>query len=127
MEFSQQDDINTFRKIKDWQNGPPVELVVGEKGVVARLVQGCLDLFSSLLRQIPESALVTKKDGKTLRRYFATLTLWADGHGALEGKLDLLFEKATALQYPTMATLNSLCGVLVNSEFRYWSVVISHH
>jgi hypothetical protein len=127
MEISQQDDLNTLGKIKDWQNGPPVELAVSENGIIARLVQGCLDLFSSLLHRIPESALVTKKHERALRRYFATLTLWADGHGALEGKLDLLFDKATALRYPTMATLNSLCGVLVNSEFRYWSVIISDY
>lgn len=105
----------TLGLINQWQEEASVDPISVEQGIIARLLQGCLDLFSLLLRQLP-TTLLSKKAGKVLRRSRATLMLWSDGHGVPTGRLDRVLESSKSLQYTTLATLNSLCSILLHSR-----------
>jgi hypothetical protein len=104
---------DSIRTIKLWQENTSLELEPGQVGVIARLLQGCLELLSSLLSQASTSTTLPQKANKALQRTLATLQLWADGHSVLDGKLDIVLERSEGLRQTTLATLNALCGVLV--------------
>lgn len=109
-------DRDSIGLIAIWQEDVSSELGPGQTGVVVQLVQGCLDIFSSLVRSPSYSTTFSKNITNALNRSLATLQLWADGHSVMNGQLDRILERSKSLQYTTLATMNALCGVLVNSK-----------
>jgi hypothetical protein len=103
--------------IKLWQADTSAEHDPGKAGLIARLLQSCLDLLSSLLSDASSRYSLPRKAKNSLCRSRATLRLWADGHNALDGRLDSILERSQSLQHTTLTTLNALCEVLVNSMF----------
>ncbi|ORY11613.1 hypothetical protein BCR34DRAFT_601218 [Clohesyomyces aquaticus] len=82
--------------------------------IIAQLTRGSIELFAALLRPPSKLDYLTTKTVNILRRDLSTLKLWANGHGALNGRLDLILEKSKCIQQTTLATLFSLSGVLSN-------------
>ncbi|KAF2740998.1 hypothetical protein EJ04DRAFT_112158 [Polyplosphaeria fusca] len=99
--------------VRTWQEDALDSVGDKEAGVIARLLNSCLSLYSLLLQEVSESQSIAHSAERSLRRSHATLKLWADGHAVLEGGLDRLLENSKSLQDTTLATLNALCGVLL--------------
>ena len=103
--------------IKGWQESTFPSASQGELGIVGRLSQGCIDLYSILLGKVKEDLSFTQRESKILERNYHILLLWADGHEVLSGQLDGVLQKSKDLQRTTLLTLNSLSKVIYKREF----------
>lgn len=68
---------------------------------------------------------LTRMAWNRLRRSLSTLALWADGHDALNGRLDHILEKSKSLRYTTLTILLSLSSTL--SMRKYVVIWIKPH
>lgn len=99
-------------QIEQWQETASSGAGHEEIGIVARLLRGCLDSLKMFL-QLSDATNLTKRERNVLQRCHATLTLWGDGHGAWDGKLDQIMEGSKHLQRTTLSILTPLCKVLL--------------
>ncbi|KAF2708356.1 hypothetical protein K504DRAFT_382015, partial [Pleomassaria siparia CBS 279.74] len=105
---------SSLGSVELWQQDASFEIEHRHSGILARLLQGCLSLFSSLMDNSSCSSTLPKTAERMLFRSLATLRLWADGHSIFTGSLDQLLGQSKRLQHTTLATLNGLCKVLLN-------------
>lgn len=97
--------------IERWQACAGTE-AEDDVGIVARLLQACIDSIAHLLLSAEPSPAC-----KQLRRSLTRLKLWANGHNTWNGGLDSILEKSKSLRHTTLSILNPLCRILSNSMF----------
>jgi hypothetical protein len=107
---------NAIALIQQWQAATSTAAENGGDGIIARLASSCLALFSALLIDARKSKGISRKAKNVLSRSHATLKLWVSGHDVLNGHLDSMLERSQRLRLTTLATLNSLCGLLINGK-----------
>lgn len=107
-----QEKSGSSHLIKDWQESTFPSASQGELGIVGRLSQGCIDLYSILLEKVKKDSSFTQRESKIFERNYHILLLWADGHEVLSGQLDGVLQKSKDLQRTILLTLNSLSEVM---------------
>ena len=112
-----QEESGSSYLIKDWQESTFPSASQGELGIVGRLSQGCIDLYSILLEKVKEDSSFTQRESKIFERNYHILLLWADGHEVLSGQLDGVLQKSKDLQRTILLTLNSLSEVMYERKF----------
>lgn len=106
-----QEKSGSSNLIKDWREST-FPSASQELGIVGRLSQGCIDLYSILLGKVKEDSSFTQRESKIFERNYHILLLWADGHEVLSGQLDGVLQKSKDLQRTILLTLNSLSEVI---------------
>lgn len=120
--IDQQTDANSelrtasLESIAAWRKKTLEEQDPASDRVIAGLLRGTLALFSGILKHAAHNSSMTGGEQKALRRSYAALHLWAVGHKALEGTLDIILERSRALQDTTLETIRGICGLLLNRE-----------
>ncbi|KAH6103215.1 hypothetical protein HBI69_201440 [Parastagonospora nodorum] len=99
--------------IERWQACAGTE-AEDDVGIVARLLQACIDSIAHLLLSADPSPAC-----KQLRRSLVRMKLWANGHNAWNGGLDSILEKSKSLRHTTLSILNPLCRILSNDLYRH--------
>ncbi|KAH4476782.1 hypothetical protein HBH89_253670 [Parastagonospora nodorum] len=99
--------------IQRWQACAGTE-AEDDVGIVARLLQACIDSVAHLLLSAEPSPAC-----KQLRRSLARMKLWANGHNAWNGGLDSILEKSKSLRHTTLSILNPLCRILSNDLYKH--------
>jgi len=81
-----------------------------ETGIIARLCRVTLESLAFLVRS--SVLTTTAKNKNILRRCYATLKLWMNGHHIWTGELDRALEGSENLKHTTLFVLHSLCAPL---------------
>lgn len=106
--LSSNNGLQEKNDIERWQACAGTE-AEDDVGIVARLLQACIDSIAHLLLSAEPSSAC-----KQLRRSLARMKLWAHGHNAWNGGLDSTLEKSKSLRDTTLSILNPLCRILSN-------------
>jgi len=94
-----------------WQAGAHSGGDDGNAGIIARILGTCIESLA-YLAQLPDKRPTLKRDRSLLRRCAKLLKLWANGHGAWDGRLDSLLDRSRNLRHTTLSILSPLCKVL---------------
>jgi hypothetical protein len=85
------------------------------KGIVSRISDSCIDCLRDILQHAAPEC-ITKSSAGTLRKCYAMLNLWADGHGVGDGRLDNLLERSTELREVTFEVILPLLKAVLQGE-----------
>jgi hypothetical protein len=85
------------------------------QGIVSRISDSCLKSLRDII-QHADPAWMPKSSTATLRKCYAMLTLWTDGHGVGDGRLDSLLERSTEIRQVTFEVILPLLKVLLQGE-----------
>lgn len=112
--------------IQCWQQQAEHDPELQARGMIARLLNNCLDSLKCLLQGGgSDTHTLSEKDGKALRRCFSLLRLWANGHGALTGDLDALLDRSKSLRQTVLAIISPLCKTLARGSLCSFSRIVT--
>ena len=77
-------------------------------GPAERLWQGCVEIYSGLLRSLKREAVVSPSLQKKIKHDFKLFVLWGDGFQIQDGGLDLILQQSKRLQHMTVCILVSV-------------------
>ncbi len=98
--------------IQLWQERATSEPEQQAHGQIAGLFDICYKSLRSLIKNIIPSSSVTIADINSLRRSYALLRLWAEGHGVTNGTLDATLDRSKDLRQTTLSVLVQLCRAI---------------
>jgi hypothetical protein len=85
------------------------------KGIVSRISDSCLLCLRDILQHAAPKC-ITQSSAGTLRKCYAMLNLWADGHGVGDGRLDSLLERSTELREVTFEVILPLLKAVLQGD-----------
>lgn len=104
-------------RIKRWQES--VERDVGEHelelGTVAKAATICVDLLKSLSEHTA-TLHSSKLQKRQIQESYATLRLWADGYGVVDGSIDIRLERSPRLRLTVLAIFIPMCASLLQGR-----------
>jgi len=80
-------------------------------GIITRILGTCIESLT-YLAQLLDSLPTLRRDQTLLRRCAKLLKLWANGHGAWNGRLNSLLDRSRNLRHTTLSILSPLCKAL---------------
>ncbi len=81
-------------------------------GIIGRLCQCCIQLFSNLLSKRLDNGMLSDHYWRSLQRRLDALLLWADGHDVLNGSLDHGLQESRRIRVTLLECLRRVLVIL---------------
>lgn len=91
-----------------------------DRSLSSRLCEECVKTFRSILKELRRIDYLPKVVCRSLERSGASLILWADGHGILQGDLDDVLKKSRFLRKSILELLISISQTLIDRRLQLW-------